>query len=112
MAKNINAKGRRKKGKFFAFPHVILTHSDFISLSNRAIRLLIDLGMQFNGFNNGDLCAAMTLMKKRGWRSNDQLTKAKNELLDKNFILLTLPRRKKKSKSLCSNLASHRRLPW
>lgn len=87
--KNINAKGRRIKGKFLAIPEVVYNHNDFKSLSKRALKLLIDLLTQYNGCNNGDLCAAMTLMKKRGWSSNDQRYKALQELLGKEIILQT-----------------------
>lgn len=89
MKKNINSKGRRSKGKFLAIPETVYNHNDFNSLNNRALRLLIDLLIQYNGYNNGDLCAAMTLMKKRGWNSNDQRQKALKELLDKELIVLT-----------------------
>lgn len=89
MSKNINAKAREKKGKFIGIPIAIYNHEDFISLSPRALKLLIDLLSQYHGYNNGDLCAAMTLMKKRGWNSNDQRQKALKELLDKELIVLT-----------------------
>jgi hypothetical protein len=89
MGKNTNAKGRRIKGKFIAIPESVYNHNDFKSLSHRALRLLIDLLTQYNGHNNGDLCAAMTLMKRRGWKSNDQRNKALKELLDKELIVLT-----------------------
>jgi hypothetical protein len=87
--KNINAKGRRKKGKFFMIPERVFKHKDFISLSSRALKLLIDIGCQYNGYNNGDLCGASKLMKKRRWTSNDQLDKAKKELVEKGFLLIT-----------------------
>jgi len=84
-----NVSGRRINGKFMAIPETVYNHNDFKSLSARAIKLLIDLLTQYNGCNNGDLCAAMTLMKKRGWKSNDQRNKALRELLDKEIIMLT-----------------------
>lgn len=86
--KNMNAKGRRINGKFLAIPETVYNHNDFKSLSKRALKLLIDLLTQYNGCNNGDLCASMTLMKRRGWKSNDQRTKALKELLEKNLIVL------------------------
>lgn len=93
----LKAKRRQTTGQFLLLPHQVLKHSDFISLSPRATRLLIDLGLQFNGHNNGDLCAAMSLMKKRGWTSNDQLNKAKKELIEKKLILLTRQGGKKRA---------------
>jgi len=82
-------KGRSSCRRFLALPHAVLEHQDFVSLSNKAVRLLLDLAMQYNGSNNGDLCATFSMMKKRGWSSNDQRSKALKELIDKNFIVLT-----------------------
>lgn len=76
-------------GAFVALPHTLLNHSDFISLKPRAVKLLIDLAMQFNGGNNGDLSMEFPKMKKRGWKSNDQLYKARKELIEKDWIIRT-----------------------
>ncbi len=90
MAKyNVNLKGRKIKDKFLYIPRPVFEHKDFISLSARALKLLIDMAIQFTGYNNGDLCATIKLMKKRGWKSCDQLDKAKKELLAKNLIQIT-----------------------
>jgi hypothetical protein len=51
--------------------------------------LLLDLLAQFNGYNNGDLCAAWRLMKRRGWRSKDSLWKALGELRAENWLEVT-----------------------
>lgn len=67
----------------------LLNSEDFKSLKGNSIKLLIDIASQYNGYNNGDLCAALSVMKKRGWNSNQQLTKATKELLEKNLIVLT-----------------------
>lgn len=96
MSKRNNYK-RCKKGTFLSLPHDVMDHPDFLSLKPRAYKLLLDLGRQYNGFNNGDLCAAFSIMKKRGWRSNDQLHKAKKELLDKELIILTKQGGKRKN---------------
>lgn len=71
---------------FFNLPKAMLNDPDYIALPHRAKSLLNDLGAQFNGRNNGDLCASITLMKKRGWKSRDQLSKAIKELLALNWI--------------------------
>ena len=88
--------GRRKKTSntiiykgFFHLPRKLLETEDFKSLKGNSIKLLIDIGQQYNGYNNGDLCATLSLMKKRGWNSNQQLTKSLKELLEKNMIVLT-----------------------
>ena len=71
-----DAKTRREGGQFVALPWAILRSEEFAALSPFANKLLFDLLAQFNGGNNGDLCAAWRLMKGRGWRSKDSLWKA------------------------------------
>lgn len=68
----------------------------FISLSPGALKLLIDLLWQYkggpeakHGGNNGTLSACWTLMKRRGWKSSASVYRAKKELLDKGFIVVT-----------------------
>ena len=51
-----------KKGTFLSLPHDVMDHHDFLSLTSRACKLLLDLGRQYNGFNNGDLCAAFSVV--------------------------------------------------
>ena len=50
--------------------------------------MVIDIASQYRGHNNGDLCAPLSLMRKRGWNSSDQLEKAKKELIKKDVILV------------------------
>ena len=38
-----------------------------------ALKLVLDLGSQYTGFNNGYLCPAWELMRNRGWRSRETL---------------------------------------
>ena len=86
---------RKAKSKaiiYKGFLHIhkpLLDCSDFISLKGNSIKLLIDIAQQYNGYNNGDLCAALSIMKPRGWNSNQQLSKSLKELIDKNMIMLT-----------------------
>ena len=87
-----NRKAKSKAIMFKGFFHLhrpLLDCEDFISLKGNSIKLLIDLGSQFNGYNNGDLCASLSVMRKRGWNSNQQLTKALKELLERNLIVQT-----------------------
>ena len=89
--------GKPKKAKnncivYPGFLHLhrpLLEDPDFIALKGNSIKLLIDLGKQFNGYNNGDLCASLKIMRKRGWNSNQQLSKALAELLERNLIMRT-----------------------
>ena len=87
--KNWLSPERRETGGFAAIPHRLLESSVFTGLSAHAVKLLMDLAAQFKGFNNGDLCLAWTMMEKRGWKSRDTLNKARQELLDKEPILIS-----------------------
>jgi hypothetical protein len=82
-------KGRAEKGIYFGLPHSLINTKKYRSLSSHAVKLMIDLGSQYRGFNNGDLCLSWTVMKSYGWRSRSTLLKAKNELLAVGFIINT-----------------------
>jgi len=94
---------RKKKtkivGGFLALPHAVLNCPAFRSLSPKAVKLLVDMGCQYNGKNNGDLCVAWKIMRPRGWKSEQTLQAAKNELLEAGFIAET---RKGQRPNLCS----------
>ena len=82
-------KGRQAIGPFLMLPHNVLNHPAFVSLSPRAVKLLLDIAVQYNGGNNGDLCAPLSLMSLRGWNSSDQLHKAKKELVRNELIMVS-----------------------
>lgn len=73
-------RGRREEGSFVALPHQLLNCPNYLSLSAHAVKLLIDIYAQYKGTNNGDLAATWSMMKERGWRSRDTLSKALREL--------------------------------
>ncbi len=87
--KRRRAKGRWSSGRFGAFPESVHSSAAYRSLSGNAVKLLIDLFMQFKGQNNGDLSCAWQLMEPCGWRSRDTLDNAKDRLLDSGLIELT-----------------------
>ena len=82
-------KGRQAIGPFLMLPHNVLNHPKFVSLNGRAVKLLLDIAVQYNGRNNGDLCAPLSLMSLRGWKSSDQLHKAKKELVRNELIMVS-----------------------
>lgn len=82
-------------------PHALLDTPFYISLSTKAKTLLIDMARQYNGFNNGDLQCTFSCMKKKGWKSDDTLTKAHRQLLEKGFLVLT----RQGGRNLCSLFA-------
>ena len=89
MPNNTNNKSRRIKGRFIALPHFVINDPKFLELSPGAVKLLIDIAEQFNLKNNGDLCAAFSIMRRRGWKSKDTLNRKLRELIDAGFIQQT-----------------------
>jgi hypothetical protein len=85
------------KSKSVIYPGFLHLHKplllcpDFQSLNAHSLKLLICIGSQYNGYNNGDLAATRKVLKKLGWfsTSNQLLTKCLKELQDKNLIILT-----------------------
>jgi hypothetical protein len=86
MAKKTNSTKSIIYTGHFSLPKDLLNDPEYIALSAKAIKLLNDLGAQYNGRNNGDLSPSFTLMKPRNWNSKDQLNKARKELLERNWI--------------------------
>lgn len=80
---------KRSKEQFVALPQNVIGSEAFIRLSNPAVRLLIDLTRQYNGYNNGDFTAAFCVMQNFGWRSAGTLCAATRELLEAEFIIET-----------------------
>src|SRR5882672_10857803 len=79
------SKRRRKQrasslGRFTPLVHEYFQSPQFYALSPRATKLLITVYCQYNGSNNGSLCASWAVMRQRGWRSKSQLQKALLEL--------------------------------
>ena len=85
--RRLRTKNRKSGSSYLGLPHYLVNHRNFQTLSPRATKLLIDIAVQYRGSNNGDLCAPMSLMRERGWRSSDQLFKARKELLDRGLIV-------------------------
>lgn len=73
-------------GYAFGIPYTTIRHSNFLRLSPHAVKLLIDLGRQYSGFNNGYLCESWALMKDAGWKSRDTLDLAVRECEHYRFI--------------------------
>ena len=88
MAKDSREKhiGRRSTAPFLNIPKHVLGSEAYISLGGWQVKLLVDMASQFNGKNNGDLTAAWTVMKERGWKSPGTLNKALRDLLDVGLI--------------------------
>jgi hypothetical protein len=91
MARNRfkDAQAKRESGGYVPLSFVVIRSQCFARLSAHAVKLLNDLLAQYKGDNNGDLCAAWTLMQPRGWKSKDTLNKALKELLAGDWLEVT-----------------------
>lgn len=75
--------------RFIAVPKLLVASSEWQALPFRARALALDLMAQYSGKNNGRLCPAYEAMRRSGWKSKDQLGKAKRELLATRFCIQT-----------------------
>lgn len=76
----------REGGRFCAIPESVLMATGYINLSHVAKSLLVEMTLQFKGSNNGRLLCNLNYLRKRGWSSNDTISRAKHELLASGFI--------------------------
>ncbi|MGN6479887.1 hypothetical protein [Luteibacter sp.] len=77
------------EGPFARIPHDLQDSENWAQCGGTAIKLLCALVRQFNGRNNGDLCASIKVLSTRGWRSADTLHWSLKELEHFGFIELT-----------------------
>jgi len=91
-------KGRKESRRFTGIPRVCMLNDNYIKLSPYAKVLLWEFCFQYNGFNNGDLCAAFSVMKKRGWKSPSTLSRALKELRKIEWIIVS----RQGGRNLCS----------
>lgn len=80
----------RDSGRFMAMPLAVLTSPAYLGLRHPARSLLIEIAMQFNGHNNGQLLATDNHLSKRGWNSNSVIQRAKDALLAAELIFETV----------------------
>lgn len=82
-------KGRRENGTFTAIPHAVQDSPNWAQCSATAIKMLCDVARQYNGRNNGDLCAALSVLRPVGWRHPETVLWALRELRHYGLLLLT-----------------------
>lgn len=82
-------KGRKERGNFTLIPHAVQDSPNWHACSGTAIKLLCDVARQYKGNNNGDLCAAMSVLKPKGWTSPETVNFALRELRHYGLLILT-----------------------
>jgi len=89
MRNRTKVTGRREKHAFVGIPKVCMKHQNYSDLSMPAKVLLHEFCYQYNGFNNGDLCAAFSVLNKRGWKSKGTVNRAIKELIAHGWIIVS-----------------------
>lgn len=94
MANGRNGRRRidegRDTGRFMAIPVAVLDCPAYLQLGHPARSLLVEIARQFVRDNNGQLLASGAFLSKRGWKSNDVITRALRELMAAGFIHQTV----------------------
>jgi hypothetical protein len=89
MTRKSNAKGRAKNARYAGIPHFVMESESYYRSSGNALKLLLELVKQYNGQNNGDLSAAFSVLKRRGWRSKKTLARCIAELIERGLVVKT-----------------------
>lgn len=95
-----------KSGRFVGIPYSVATAPLFETLDAYEVKLLFDLSKQYNGKNNGNLTASITVMEKMNWASGTLHRKQKS-LLEKGFIVVTRQGWKQRGKPTLLALTWH-----
>src|SRR4051794_40248270 len=80
---------QRLHGRFLALPHLVLDSPNYRELGHVARSLLVDVGRQYTGHNNGKLVVCAKYLAPLGWRSADVITRAKKHLLASELLIET-----------------------
>ena len=99
--KRAKATGRKESGPFLAVPKRMLDSPNYTKLTFKARAMLLELARQYNGSNNGDLCATYNTLKDRGFGSKETIFDAIRELEVLGFIVRT----RQGGKNLCNLFA-------
>jgi len=76
-------------GKAFSLPLTLMRHPNRERLSPAACKMILDLGTQYTGYNNGYLAAAKSILAPKGWRSEASIREAIAELEHFRIIVKT-----------------------
>lgn len=93
MGRDRRTKGHdtsRIGGGFIALPWQVVDSHAYMQLSFAAKALLIEIDRQYVRDNNGRLLATRAYLKKRGWNSQDVITRALRDLMAAKLIHQTV----------------------
>ena len=80
----------REPGGFVALPWSVLDSPAYSRLSHPARALLLEIARQYVRDNNGRLLASRAYLLKRGWKSNDVISRALRQLINEKFVHQTV----------------------
>lgn len=90
----MNGRGGKKtkkiEGRFLPLPHSVLDSVGFQTLSPASIRLLLMVGRQYTGGNNGRLIATPKWLRAHGFKSHDTIARARRELVEHGLLFQTV----------------------
>ena len=81
-------KGRRE-GTHLGIGHHVIRSQEFGAIPAWPLKLLIEMASAYNGANNGDMSAAFSVLRHRGWRSPGTLSAALRWLQHHGWIIRT-----------------------
>jgi hypothetical protein len=75
--------------RFFSVTSYVYNSPAFHTLPSAALKLWVDLRTEYRGANNGNISAALSLLRHRGWCSSETLSRALWELLQRGLLRRT-----------------------
>ena len=81
--------GKGKKAGYLLLYHFISASEQFGNLSAQATKLLMEIARRYRGHNNGDLAIPWSELQKRGWSSQWTVRRARDELVEAAFIVIS-----------------------
>lgn len=88
--KRAKSKGRKTEHSWLALPHYMLESPEFCEIPVSAVKLLVQVAGDYRGENNGNLEIVWEKKYKgRGWNSETTLTRARDELINRGWLVCT-----------------------
>lgn len=91
MPSNVNAKGRKTRGRFALLPHAVMRHPAVATLSHAQFRILVLMAGEYCGTNNGALGLTADQAERQGIGSPQTFYAALRELEHRGLIQRTYP---------------------
>jgi hypothetical protein len=90
----MSVKGRTQKDKrvgggYLCLPWQVLNSAAYRSATHTERSLLIDIGRQYSGNNNGMLVSCMKYLRGLGWNSHDTVTRNLRHLIERGLLMET-----------------------